>query len=226
MFRKWFLTLVFFLAFPLLGSAQMFKGLNLQLNTGTAIPLSASHFEKYWSPGFHFGGGLEFSITEMIVLKWEAAFNTFIFKHEDWKTDLINVSARNGLELDDFVVNGGNRYILETSLGAKIFPLSKEHINPFLALGVGILNMSTDQLLTGLSGPEFITETVPYFTAGLGSDVAYWKGFKLFGQVVYKYALTKDENNFKVAIDFEDKFKKQETGLLALEFGIIFDIVK
>ncbi len=226
MFKISFITLILFASFPLLCRAQVSKNIDIQLNLGTSVPLEASHFEKYWNPGVHFGGGLEFSINDMFVLKWDAAFNSFIFKHKEWKSDLINLISVSGEETPDFVVNGGNRYILETSIGAKFFPIKNEHFNPFLTLGVGMVNMSTDDLIVGYSGPDFTVETVPYFTVGLGTEVSYWEGFSLFGQIVYKFAQTKDENDLNFPIDFKDTFKEQETGLIAVEFGIIFDLAK
>lgn len=228
MFKKWFITLVLFIILPLAGKAQMFDSIDLQVNTGPALPLKAHHFEKYWSGGIHFGGGLETSVNEMIVLKWDAAFNTFFFRHEPWKTDLIQYLTDQGQVIDDangVVVNGANRYILETALSAKFFPMSKQQINPFLALGAGIIHMNTNQLIINNNGPEFFTETVPYFSAALGSEFSYWKDFKLFGQLIYKYALTKDENNLGFPMDFKDSYQTQETHLLGIEFGIIFALV-
>ncbi len=226
MFKKWLTTLVIFISFPLFGSAQILEDINLQLNTGTTLTLTATHFEKYWGPGIHFGGGFEYPLNDVFILKWDGAFNSFIFNHEDWKADLLREISSSGEDEEDFVVNGGNRYLLETSVGIKVFPVSNEHINPFLMTAIGMVNMNTDDLILGFGNIEFRTETVPYFTVGLGSDISYWDGFDLFGQVVYKYALTKDENSENIALDFEDKFETQETSLIAIEFGILFDLSK
>ncbi len=223
MFKQSLLILVLFVCFPLLSRAQIFKSVNLQLNLGTAIPFEAKQFEQYWNPGIHVGGGLEFSISDMFALKWEAAFNSFIFKHEAWKTDLINEFSTPDNELSNLVINGGNRYILESAVGAKFFPTINENINPYLSLSVGIAYMETDDIIIENDGPDFSNETIPYFTAGLGTEVSYWEGFSLFGQIVYKYAQTEDEYNFFVPLDFfKPPFK--ETSLFAAEFGIIFNL--
>jgi len=225
MFKKWFITLILLTSFPLLSNAQFFEKIDIQLKTGTAIPLTATHFEEYWGPGFHFGGGFEYSLSDMFIIKWDAGFTSFIFNHQDWKTDLFKKVTFED-DISDFVVNGGNRYLLETSFGIKSFLTKTEHFNPFMAFGAGIVSMSTDELILGFSGPEFTTETVPYLVAGLGTKVSYWDGYSLFGQLIYKHALTKDENSFDFPIDFKETFEQQETSLFAIEFGILFDLAK
>jgi len=204
----------------------MFSNLNLQLRSGAALPVKASHFEKYWFPGLHFGASLELPLMEMISLKVDGGFSTFVFDHQTWRADLLGGFPDEVLEdANDLVVNGANRYILEASVTAKIFPLKKEqNINPYGIAGGGLVNMMTDDLLVGLGGPEFKTELVPYAVAGLGTEIAYWDGFRFFGQVVYKYALTKDENNLRFPLDLSEEYKSQETHILGIEFGIIFDL--
>ncbi|KAA3609875.1 MAG: hypothetical protein D8M58_08475 [Calditrichaeota bacterium] len=237
MFKKWFVTLLLLAGFPFTLSAQLSEKIDLQINTGTALPLSATHFEEYWNPGIHFGGGLEYTLNDVITLKWDAAFNTFVFMHDEWKKDLKATAIEEIPELEgeigDFIVNGGNRYILETSIGAKIFPMPNETINPYLSLGAGLINMSTDEILIGFSGPDFTGETIPYFTAGVGMTFLNGEGFSLFGQVAYKYAMTKDEYKFELlepgvdySLDLSGNYEEQETSMVAVEFGIVFDLAK
>jgi len=227
MLKKCLIILVLVLTFPVFGNTQIIKSINFQLKSGAGIPLKASHFEKYWNPGIHLGAALEFSLNDMLAIKLDAGFNTFIFKHQSWKADLINEVVGEGVLNDDFVVNGGNRYILEGSVTGKLFPLKREnHINPFLLAGAGMVNMRTDELIIGLSGPEFEIEFVPFYSAGIGAEISYWDNFRFFGQVIYKQAFTKDKNNFNLALDFKETFKEQQTHVLGIEFGIIFDLVK
>ncbi len=214
------------MVFPLFIQAQIFEDIKLQINTGTSIPLTATHFEEYWNPGLQLGGGLEFKINDMVIIQWDATFNTFIFKQESWRDKFIKNLLPPDIEPNEFIVTGGNRYIIETSIGTKIIPVKNEHVNPYISVGVGLLNMSTDEIIMGTSGPRFTTETVPFYSVGVGSEFSFWDGFSLFGQATYKYAFTKDENNFNLPLDFSDTFVTQETSLIALEVGIIFDLKK
>jgi hypothetical protein len=235
--KKWFVFLVLIFSLPVLGNTQIFKNVNFQLNSGAAIPLEAAHFQKYWYPGAHLGASVEVSLNEMLAIKFDAGFNTFIFNHEEWKTDYINSIDQ---QESDIVINGANRYILEAAVSAKLFPFKKDnHFNPFLTGGGGFVNIRTDNLVIDNIDPEFDVELAPYLSAGFGTEVDYWDEFRFFAQFVYKYAMTKDKNwaeytykfsngyyNARFPLDFKNLFKKQETHFFAVEVGIIFDLAE
>lgn len=176
--RKSLVSSIIFFTFASCGYAKKFS---VYANSGLSFPTAPSGFTDGYNMGFNFGGGIEYSVLpfSMLCIRGNFDYNKFLLDKED----------------TGVAIEGGNRSIILISGSARVAPpIPMLPIKPYILGGVGLFQVSTEDVKIGIIKIEGDSESAFSLLFGAGIDFSPIPLIAFFVEGNYVLGFTEDEN--------------------------------
>jgi opacity protein-like surface antigen len=210
------------------GFSQDLNRSQVSFGAGYAQPLYAEYFKDYWRGGININANYTHPvIDDLLHLQLNLQYSSFRFDEVKWRKRLDTYLTEIGEDPmgQDVVASGGMKNIIIGMINAVVpLPLGIEHLHPFVNAGLGLINLSGDDLIVGGGRIKFNQEIGLAYGAGVGIKYYIDDQFSLHFEGQYTHSTAKDGNDANLPISLKGQYKQDELGFLYLRFGLSYSL--
>lgn len=210
------------------GFSQDLNTSQISFGAGYAQPLYAEYFKDYWRGGININANYSHPVLDdLLHLQVNLQYSSFRFDEVKWRNRLDAFFAETGQDMvgQDLVASGGMKNILIGMLYAVVpLPIVLDRVQPFVNAGVGIINLSGDDLILSGARIKFNQETGLAYGAGAGIKYHIGEQFSLLLEGQYTHSTAKDGNDANLPIALKGQYKEEELGFIYFRFGLNYSL--
>ena len=211
--RKFSIMLIS-LALPLMLYSQSVRDWNIYVSGGLSVPIGSNDFSKgysldtsaqrialpsfpfsnNWKSGFNIGFGIGYSFSPSLSVIVDVSYNSF-------SLDKSQILATFNLNGDEYVEDSEMKAVSINGNVKYMFPQSESFFDPYVILGVGYMNVGSDDIsiLTGASSYiacTFKSQNIINTSLGAGVDIHGGESSSVFIEAKFNLGYTESKTFF------------------------------